>query len=249
MGSVRAATLKRLSRELPAGVPVSFSWLSERGVSYELAYKYVKRGWLERLAPGVYARPGQALELTGSLRLLAELNLPLHVGGKTALSWFGFRHNVSPTAELLTLYTHRRKAVTVPLWFSTRFPCRLTRRRLFADESFVVPLLIGMNEPDHPGVCVSEPERAVLEMLSEVPKNQSLEEVEHLMESMVSLRTDALRQALHACVNVKTVRLFLFFAKKLSLPSANALSEEALPTGSKSRYVRKLPHGTLVLKP
>ena len=50
-------------------------------------------------------------------------------------------------------------------------------------------------------------------------------------------------------MSIKTVRLFLHFARMFDLPALQGLKVDQLRTGSKSRYVRKLAQGTLVLKP
>ena len=225
------------------------AWLAQRGVSYELAAKYAKSGWLERLSHGVYARPGQPLLLDPSLQLLAGLQWPYHVGGKTALAWHGFLHNVSPNEEAVTLFIHAKTTNKVPQWFGQQFKNQVSSRLLFNEPDPDKPLLVTNNNNRHPGIRVSEPERAVLEMLSEVPRAQGLEGAEYLMEGMVSLRAEAMRTALKACANVKTVRLFLHFAGKLDLPVQSAFTDEEFPTGSRSRYVLALPRGTLVLKP
>src|SRR5574337_855445 len=104
MSSSASAPLKRLADDLLPGMPVSSHWLADRGISAQLAYGYVKRGWLESLARGVFAKPGTALGRDPSLGLLAELGYRVHVGGKTALAWHGYEHYLTLGAELLTLW-------------------------------------------------------------------------------------------------------------------------------------------------
>lgn len=227
-------------------MPVGSNWLARRGIYPQLAYGYVKNGWLERVAHGVFVRPGKPLDRDASLRLLAETGYQVHVGGKTALAWQGFHHNLALGDELLFLCKPGGRRM--PTWFTTRFRCRVNPRRLFG-ESDQKPSHVGSATPGHPGVPVSEPERAALEMLSEVPRWQSVEEAEQLMEGLVSLRRDVMQELLERCGSVKTVRLFLQFARKFNLPVLNGLKVDALRTGSSSRYVRKLARGTLVLKP
>lgn len=221
------------------------AWLAERRVSPQLAYHYVRKGWLKRLASGVFVRPGTPIDPVASLRVLAEKGCLHHVGGRTALAWSGFQHNVSPTAERLVLFRHKGKKV--PPWFLQSFATRVVVRALF-NELPEKPLYIGVQDA-YPGVPVADPERAVLEMLSDVPQHQSLEEAENLMQGMVSMRVDVVRDLLKCCRSVKTVRLFLHFANNLELPCASALAADQFPTGSNSRYVRKLPSGTLIIKP
>jgi hypothetical protein len=240
------ALLQNLLRDLSPGIPVTSAWLQQRGISAQMVRYYAGSGWLERLAHGYYVRPSQtSVDVVASLRLLVEKGLLDHVGGKTALAWGGFRHNVSPKAEMLILFG--RKGKKLPSWFLQRFSARVVGRRLF-NESPDMPLYVGVQD-SYPGVPFADPERAVLELLSDVPQHQSLEEAEHLMQGMVSLRVDVLRSLLKACRNVKAVRLFLHFARSLELPCASALAADKFPVGSSSRYVRKLPHGTLIIKP
>ncbi len=245
MALKKRTLVNSLTRDLPAGEPVTLAWLNSRKISSQGAYYYVKAGWLERLASGVFVRPGAPVDLVASLRLLVEKGYLHHVGGKTALAWWGFQHNVSPNVETLMLFGHRGKKL--PPWFLQRFPARVVVRALF-DEPADTPMFVGNND-SYRGVPVSDPERAALEMLNAVPQHQGLEEAEHLMQGLVSLRVDVLRSLLKVCRSVKAVRLFLHFAKSLELPCASALAVDQFPVGSKSRYVRKLSSGTLIIKP
>ena len=76
---------------------------------------------------------------------------------------------------------------------------------------------------------MSEPERALLEMLSEVGLQQSVEEARHLMEGARSLRLEVLRKLLQECVRVKVVRLCTQWAQELDLPWSSD-ARKALPT-------------------
>ena len=54
---------------------------------------------------------------------------------------------------------------------------------------------------------VSDPERALFELLSEVGNRQPLQEARELFESAYTLRVSALQKLLEHCTSVKTVRL------------------------------------------
>lgn len=245
MGLSKRGKSKQLFRDLLPGVPVGSRWLTERGVSPQLAYRYVKSGWLERVAHGVFAKPETSLDVDPSLKLLVELGHSVHVGGKTALAWHGHRHNLALGGEALTLYSQGKRPI--PGWFATRFHPQTTSRRLFNEEPG--QSLYVSEHPDHPGVPTSEPERAALEMLSEVPRRQGVEEAGHLMEGLVTLRPAQMQELLARCTNRKSVLLFLRFARDANLPVLERLALDELPAGSRSRYVLKLPRGTLALKP
>jgi Transcriptional regulator, AbiEi antitoxin, Type IV TA system/Transcriptional regulator, AbiEi antitoxin N-terminal domain len=166
----------------------------------------VKAGWLTRLGRGVYAKPGEEISLRPSLLALQQSYVDLHVGGKTALDWYGYRQYVTqrPTVQLYSWSTVQR----LPSWFKERFPASYHRKRLFHETSkhllFVGPFQDRKNEPN-----VSEPERAVLEVLSEVGVRQPLQEARELLESAYTLRASVLQKLLQRCTSVKTVRLCL----------------------------------------
>jgi hypothetical protein len=169
----------------------------------------------------------------------------LHVGGKSALDWYGVRHYVSqrPVAHL-----YGWKAGRLPAWFTERFPAEYHRKRLF-EESPDALLHVGPFEKRDGAPLVSAPERVLLEVLSEVGVRQPLQEARELVESSYSLRADVLRDLLKQCASVKTVRLCLQLGRELSQPWAGKLDPSQLPRGSDRRWVSRSADGLLVLKP
>jgi hypothetical protein len=234
--------LKILTELLP-GRPLSSAELAALGISADLANYYVRAGWLQRLGRGVYQRPGAPLERDASLCLLERQWPSLHVGGRTALDWHGIRHYLREGA--LQLYGW--ESVTLPPWFVAAFPADYHRKRLFR-ETPDAGLAISpfQNLPDAPRVA--EPERALLEMLSEVGVRQTLAEARSLMESAYTLREEVLLALLRACTQVKTVRLCRRLSQELALPFAGALQDADLPAGSARPWVAPSPEGWLVLK-
>ena len=57
---------------MPKGMPFDLAMLAELGVSGSLAAKYVAGGWLMRLGQGVYAFPGDNLDLYGTVRFYSR---------------------------------------------------------------------------------------------------------------------------------------------------------------------------------
>ena len=96
---------------------------------------------------------------------------------------------------------------------------------------------------------VSAPERALLELLSDVGVRQPLQEARELMESAYGLRADVLRDLLLRCTSVKTVRLCLQLGREAALPWVAKLDPATLPTGSDRPWVSRSVDGLLVLKP
>lgn len=215
------------------------------GISGDLAVHYARSGWLERLARGVYRRPGEEILLHPSLVVLEKQIGGLHVGGKTALEWYGVRQYVAHQA-VLRLYGWA--AARLPSWFVQHFPAEYHRKRLF-DEKPEHMLAVGRFESRDSAPLVSMPERALLELLDEVGVRQPLQEAREIAEGTYNLRAEVLTDLLKRCTSVKTVRLSLALGRELSLPWAAKLEDVKLPTGSRQRWVSKSKEGLLVLKP
>jgi hypothetical protein len=237
--------LRTLYSETAAGAPLTSEDLAALGISADLAVHYVRAGWLVRLARGVFSRANDTLALHPSLVLLQRRIEGLHVGGKSALDWYGVRQYLGQR-PLLHLYGW--DAGRLPDWFTVRFPAEYHRKRLF-DEQPGKLLHVAPFEQRSGAPMVSSPERALLEVLSDVGIRQPMQEARELAESSYSLRADVLRKLLQRCTSVKTVRLCLQFGRELSLPWAAKLEPADLPTGSDRAWVSRSAEGLLVLKP
>lgn len=237
--------LNALYSETTPGTPLTSDDLAALGISADLAVHYVRAGWLLRLARGVFSRPNDTLSLHPSLVLLQRRIEGLHLGGKSALDWYGVRQYLS---QQPMLHLYGWDAARLPDWFTERFPAEYHRKRLF-DEQPGTLLHVAPFEQRSGAPMVSSPERALLEVLSDVGVRQPLQEARELAESSYSLRADVLRELLKHCTSVKTVRLCLQLGRDLSLPWATKLDPADLPTGSDRAWVSRSAEGLLVLKP
>lgn len=245
----RHALIKKLQTSLPRGMPFDLATLERIGVSAQLAAHYAESGWLDRLGQGVYAFAGDTLTAHGAIKLLQTRVVGLHVAGRSALTLQGVRHNLA-MREALVLWGDVRFAL--PAWFTSRFPSRYLSARLFnwpdstlADNSLTTPP--GVTD----GLRVSVPERAVLELLYEVGTHQGLEEARNLFDGLRNLRKDVLGELLQSCTSVKTVRLFLTWARETNVVDVEALQKQyTLPVGSDKRWITRMKDGNLLsLKP
>lgn len=236
--------LNALFGKLPPGRPVTSDELAHMGISADLAVHYVRAAWLTRLARGVFARPDTPIELHPSLRVLEGHLKGLHVGGKSALDWHGVRHQV---AQQSTLQLYGWASGALPTWFTQHFPSSYHRLRLF-DEKPDTLLRVSRFQRKSDGPLVSDPERAVLELLSDVGVRRPLQDARELMEGTTSLRAAVLQELLSRCNQVKTVRLCLTLGRELGLSWAAKLDPKRLPTGSDERWVGRSKEGLLVLK-
>jgi Transcriptional regulator, AbiEi antitoxin, Type IV TA system/Transcriptional regulator, AbiEi antitoxin N-terminal domain len=237
--------LRDLHTEVPLGSPVTSARLADIGISADLAVHYARAGWLERLARGVYKRPGESLHLLPSLVVLQQQIAGFHVGGKAALEWYGIRQYVVHQ-PVLSLYGW--EAARLPEWFTKHFPSEYHRQRLFSEKP---KQMLGVQrfESRDNAPLVSIPERALLELLDDVGVRQPLQEAREIMEGAHNMRADVLVKLLKRCTRVKTVRLCLTLARELSLPWAGKLDRATLPTGGNRPWISKSRDGLLVLKP
>lgn len=212
-------------------------------MSADLAAYYARSGWLTRVAQGLYARPGP-LNLHASLKIL-ETRLPgCHIGGRSAMAWHGVQHFVRPESPLELFGWDSAR---LPDWFAQSFSATYRRKRLF-DEAPEAPVAVGEFGDVRPAPLASDPERGLLEMLSEVGPRQSLAEARAIMEGAYGMREEILLALLGRCTSVKTVRLCLLLSRELHLPFADALFAAELPTKGKGAWVTRTPEGWLVLK-
>ena len=131
----------------------------------------------------------------------------MHVGGKTALDWQGVRHNVN-LRDRVVLWAERPYAM--PEWDSEHMPHTLQTTRLFDDklpEGFAISPLPNRD----PAILVAEPERALLELASDIgkrlAKGQPLEEAINIASSLRNLRPKVLETLLSHCTRVRVVKL------------------------------------------
>jgi len=190
--------------------------------------------------------PNDELRRDACLTFVAKRIPGLHVGGKTALAWRGVHHNLSPQ-ERLTLWGDLRRKL--PEWFSSRFPSHYVSTSLFSKK---LSADFGLQPlPETPGgPLVSVPERALLELLSEVGVRQGVEEARNIMEGVRSVRPEVLATLLKSCLRVKVIRLCVQWAEELNLDwAANARNAAHGKLGT-SRWSARLKDGTtLILKP
>ncbi|KAJ3472724.1 hypothetical protein NLI96_g13276 [Meripilus lineatus] len=156
-------SLQRLMEGTPHGQPLDPQMLRDCGVSAQQTTYLVQAGWLQRLSKGAYLLAGDTPTRDGILAYLSRRVPGLHVGGKTALDWQGVRHNVS----------FRERVV---LWAEHDAPLRY----VFAERCSPVTPAEWRSF-----ATGSEPERALLELASDIgkqrAKGQSLEEAMNIV--------------------------------------------------------------------
>lgn len=252
--------LKWLEREVPEGLLVTAGWLTKHGYSSSLRSQYRKAGWLDQPARGVYRRPRGALRwehVVISLQTL--LKFPVIVGGRTALELQGYSHFLSQEQREVHLYGTE----SLPSWMdklpiSTRFifhkSIRLFRNAPITRGLTSLSWNVKTNEgtrtdPIHGGfnvlpwgqwdwpLTVSTPERALFELLDELPAHESFQVADKLVEGLASLSPSRLQKLLADCHSVKVKRLFFFFADRHKPAWLKRIDREQVDLGTGDRML------------
>jgi hypothetical protein len=234
-----AAKLNQIPKLLPEGWVASARWLGEHGYSRSQLAQYKEQGhWLESPVRGAYVRPGVKMRWQHVVVSLQRLEqLPLHVGGRTALVHRGLAHYLRfGDPETIHLYG----PVGLPAWArKLQLPERLkthsdamfgSLRRVWRDEAGQI--LGDHNTSPRSGVleqsCLTDftwehwdwritystEERAIFEVLQDVPKHESIYEADVLMAGLVNLRPTRIQKLLSRCASIKVKRLFLALAER-----------------------------------
>lgn len=186
--------------------------------------------------------PGDTLNREGCLKFLSHQLRDFHIGGKSALGLRGIRHNL-PFNEALSLWGSSK--FTLPSWFQARFPSRYTAQHLF---SAGLPKQFGLQPlpESQDGVLVSVPEKALLEMLSEVGLHEGIEEARNVMEGARTLRPEFLTILLKHCQRIKVVRLCVNWGLELGLPWAESVRKTS-GNQSSGRWISRFKDGSLLI--
>lgn len=219
-----------LTRLIPDGLVADASWLEQRGYSRSLRHYYVSTGWLEQPVHALYRRPGPSMrweQIVVSLQSL--LDRPVSVGGRTALELQGYAHYLPHTLKRVHLYWD----APVPGWLN-KLPLPQVfvshkRQRLFPQLGTAQPGASSAHSTDDPSLSslrhlpsgidnhqliVSTAERAYLELLDELPGNESFDIADLFMEGLATLSPRRLQRLLEEVRSIKVKRLFLFFAER-----------------------------------
>ncbi|MEX3949829.1 type IV toxin-antitoxin system AbiEi family antitoxin domain-containing protein [Paraburkholderia sp. EG287B] len=238
-------TVQRLMQESRRGHPVDSGQLRQMGISVALAAHMVRSGWLQRLSQGVYLLTGDTPTRDGSIAYLTRRIAGLHVGGKTALAWQGVRHNIA-FREKVVLWG--QKPYRIPSWVGQHLAYSFQTTSLFDND---LPYDRGLKPlpAGDPEVKVSVPERAILELASDIGKGQSLEEASNLSAGLRNLRADVLDEFLGHCHRVKVIRLVRDLGREADFAWARGLQKHVERLGAGTRWSNQTKNGRITLKP
>lgn len=240
-------------QQLPDGALVDAAWLEAHGYSSSLRHQYVKAGWLNQPAARVYRRGNGPLVWQHVIISLQNfLKLDLTVGGRTALEELGYAHYLGRQSDI-----HLYGPSKPPAWLAA-LPLEVTFHwhnslRLFPEELESMPPPLPSSEPDsvlpggfmatagglHWGIRLASAERALFQLLDELPDRESFHHVDKLVEGLANLSPRKLQVQLDACRSVKVKRLFLFFADRHRHAWLSRLDRSKVDLGTGKRVLVK----------
>jgi hypothetical protein len=257
MAKRKQGKINRLERLLPEGLLVDAAWLSRHGYSTGLRSQYVAAGWLQQPARRVYQRPRGPLgwqQIVISLQTLLARDLA--VGGRTALELHGFAHYLQQQTTSVHLYGPEKP----PTWLQdldvgVRFAYRNDGRLFRKQRISTAPHRLDADAGVHPArrdsivaqpwgpwrwpLMLSTPERAILELLDELPDKETFHQADVLMEGLSTLSPARLQTLLNDCRSIKVKRLFFFFADRHRHAWLKRLDKATIDLGSGKRMLVK----------
>ena len=249
--------LNQLELQLPEGLLADSAWFEQKGYSRALRNQYVAAGWLEQTARGVFRRPRGRIsweQVVISLQTL--LAYPVSVGGRSALELQGYAHYLPLSQSDIHLYCD----IKLPSWLH-KLPLEEAfithnRQRIWqnidhmqeplsldnpAKEGAPLPgeLRIVQWGQWHWPMVISSPERSYLELLDELPKNDTFHTADVLMEGLVSISPRRMQSLLEATKSIKVKRLFFFFAERHKHQWLSRINRERIDMGAGKRVLAK----------
>jgi hypothetical protein len=235
---------KEVFRLVPEGTLVTRVWLQSHDLSGHAIDNLLKSKQLTRLKNGVYKREGSIVEW-GDVVYFLQRNYvtDLTIGGITALELHKLSHYLSFSEKRVV---HLYGQDQLPTWVA-----RLTDNSKFEKHNIgdllgqaANPLLEKqLNQftktfdwkNTSEGLRISTPERAILEVLNEIPERISFEHADELMQGLNTLSPRALQQLLELCNNFKVRRLFFWYAERQNHPWLAKINRDRIELGSGTR--------------
>ncbi len=237
MSILYRSKINHLLQIWPNGTVALSSWLKEQEISTQLQERYHKSGWIEPIGRGAFKRTGDNISWRGGLYAIQkQVNLPIHVGGLTAIVMQGSGHYIR-FKENIQLFGDGSSTTPLPAWFKNykwEDNIQFYRTKFLPDK-----LALKEYEDKNFSITISSLERAILEALYLAPQYVDIVECYHIMEGLVGLRPDILQELLEKCNSVKVKRMFLYMAEKTNHAWLQFIDTSNIDLGSGKRSLVK----------
>ncbi|PIR10221.1 MAG: hypothetical protein COV52_09690 [Gammaproteobacteria bacterium CG11_big_fil_rev_8_21_14_0_20_46_22] len=230
--------LQFLHQAWPSNAILTTSALKAKGFSDQLIQKYCHSGWLQRIGIGAFVRQNDKASWQGGLYAIQhDLKKNIHIGGLTALELSGLAHYLGLAPEkIIYLYNTSSTKSKLPGWFIKYF----NQKEIFHyKQCHIFDKEIGLKTQaiESLEILVSEPERAILELLYLVPEIVSVEHAANLVENLQTIRPEKMQHMLENCRHILIKRLFLCLSDLCQLPVLKHLRTNKITLGSGDRTI------------
>ncbi len=206
--------INRLFEKWPQNLIATTPWLHLQGVSDSLIQRYVESSWLKRIGTGAYFKVGDHLDWMAAIEAIqSQLKLEIHVGAESALELHGVMDQV-PQSKIKDIYLYGTQRSKLPKWaFNEALNMRphFSQSGLFSKEPVQTFFETKINSFK---LKIASRERAILELLAEVPQKRELQSVQALFIQLSTLRPKVIQSHLECCKSFKVKRLFLYLARE-----------------------------------
>ncbi|MBO4319215.1 MAG: type IV toxin-antitoxin system AbiEi family antitoxin domain-containing protein [Treponema sp.] len=230
----KIGTNLKLLLSQPQNTVITVKGLTASGIKHSQILRFEKAGLIKRLNPGAYARFNEDPDILGAVYSLQnDLKLSVHIGGRTALFLvYGKTHYATERKTELFCYKQEK----LPVWFKSLYADSYTQ---FMTD--FLPAAEGLVTWEHAGYksLVATQERALLEMLYQVPGSVTPQEAFEIMQLVTVIKPALMQKLLENCKSVKTKRLLLCFAELCGNQWFNRLKTENIDLGSGIREITK----------
>lgn len=229
---ITSTKINQLLQNLPYGAILFNHRLVEAGYSFSLQQSYRRNGWFRSIGKGVMIRTGQKLLLSGAISALQQdERLPVHIGGRTALGFLGYAHNIEMNRQDMIIFAPQ--GFNTPAWVVNN---QWDLHPQFVKTNFLPPE-IGLVNIIHQGFSlkISGAGRAMMECLSMTPGMFDLNEAWEIMQSLNLINPTTIQDLLSVCNSVKGKRLFLYFAIKAEHSWVSKLETNQIDLGRGKR--------------
>jgi len=209
---IKKTRINQLIQSTSKGLVLLSPWLNSEGYPYELQQRYRSGGWLKSIGKGAMIKSGDSLVLPGAIAALQkQVNLNVHIGGRSALELLGFAQYLQVNTQETTIFVEDK--ASLPLWFTNNqwnTKLKIYTVSLFKESE------TGLTDFQDGELTmkISDAAGAMMECLSLCPHQFPLTETYELMEGLTSLRPTQIQTLLEQCKSVKVKRLFLYFAER-----------------------------------
>ena len=202
--------------------------LDELGISRQLQGTYVKSGWIQRIGVGAYKKTEDKENILGAVYAIQKLQgLSVHIAGYSSLSLQSIEHHITMEEGVLGLIGV--PGLNLPAWFKNHWSGKFafSRSNMFSCELGLKQLTVGDFS-----VIVSTPERAFLEVFSQVKTDATFENAAETFFSYLSWDLKLCHQLLIDCKSARAKRMFLFLLDRHVSKSIRALDKSGIDCGS-----------------